>query len=216
MAAQGLTGAFYLELDYVDPTRNPPLPIAWTPEHLYIPSARSTVGQLMSGAENLMRKLDRANLGEVVINLNQMVTEVRHALESAHPGELSSNADAMLTEIRETNRRLQVLISDPAWRSLPREAAAAVNDTRKLVANEDLTKAVAQLRQTLDSTEHAVQRLDRTVAAREAELPVILDNLRQTTESLRDLTENLRRYPSSAVLGEPPRPLTLPAPARKP
>jgi hypothetical protein len=163
-----------------------------------------------------MRKLDRANLGEVVINLNQMVTEVRHALESAHPGELSSNADAMLTEIRETNRRLQVLISDPAWRSLPREAAAAVNDTRKLVANEDLTKAVAQLRQTLDSTEHAVQRLDRTVAAREAELPVILDNLRQTTESLRDLTENLRRYPSSAVLGEPPRPLNLPAPARKP
>ncbi len=32
----------YLELDYVDPDRFPTLPVTWTPEHAYIPSAPGT------------------------------------------------------------------------------------------------------------------------------------------------------------------------------
>jgi hypothetical protein len=59
-------------------------------------------------------------------------------------------------------------------------------------------------------------RIDQTVAAREAELPVILDNLRLVTDNLRDLTDELRRNPSSALLNEPPRPLARPEPRKKP
>jgi paraquat-inducible protein B len=210
MAAQGLTGTYYLELDYVDPRRNPPLPIDWQPAHLYIPSARSTVGQLVSGAESLMRKLDRANLDEVVVNLNQMVTDVRAALERAKPGTLSANADALLTELRQTNHKLNALLSDPAWRSVPRDASSALNETRKLVSNEEILKTVAQMRETLAAIERGAVRIDKTVAARDAELPVIFDNLRQATDNLRDLTEDLRRYPSEALLGSPPRQLARP------
>jgi paraquat-inducible protein B len=210
MAAQGLTGAYYLELDFVDPQRNPPLPIDWKPAHLYIPSARSTVGQLVSGAESLMRKLDRANLDEVVVNLNDMITDVRRSLERAQPGTLSANADALLTELRQTNRQLNTVLSDPAWRALPRDASSALNETRKLVSNDEILKTVAQMRETLTAIERGAARIDRTVAAREAELPAILDNLRQATDNLRDLTEDLRRYPANALLGEPPRPLVRP------
>jgi ABC-type transporter Mla subunit MlaD len=216
MAAQGLTGAFYLELDFVDPKRNPPLPIAWEPAHLYIPSARSTVGRLVSGAENLMRKLDRANLDEVVINLNDMISDVRNALERAQPGTLSAHADELLVELRQTNRQLQAVLSDPAWRAVPRDVSSTLNETRRLVSNDEIIKTVAQMRETLAAIERGAVRIDQTVAAREAELPVILDNLRLVTDNLRDLTDELRRNPSSALLNEPPRPLARPEPRKKP
>jgi paraquat-inducible protein B len=34
---QGVTGLSYLELDYADPTSNPPLAFEWNPEHVYVP-----------------------------------------------------------------------------------------------------------------------------------------------------------------------------------
>ena len=42
LAPQGITGTSYLEIDYVDPPP-PMLPIDWTPDNVYIPSAPSTV-----------------------------------------------------------------------------------------------------------------------------------------------------------------------------
>ena len=42
LAPQGITGTNYLEIDYVDPPP-PLLPIDWTPDNVYIPSAPSTV-----------------------------------------------------------------------------------------------------------------------------------------------------------------------------
>ena len=42
LAPQGITGTSYLEIDYVDPAQ-PLLPIDWTPDNVYIPSAPSTV-----------------------------------------------------------------------------------------------------------------------------------------------------------------------------
>ena len=214
-AAQGLTGAYYLELDFVDPARNPPLPIGWEPAHLYVPSARSKVGQLVSGAENLMRKLDRANLDEVVVNLNDMVTDVRNALERAQPGTLSAHADELLKEVRQTNRQLQAVLSDPAWRAVPRDLSSTLNETRKLVGNQEIVKTVAQMRATLTAIERGTARIDQTVATLEAELPSILGNLRQVTDNVRDLTEELRRNPSAALLNEPPRPLPRPEPRKK-
>jgi paraquat-inducible protein B len=216
MAAQGLTGAYYLELDFVDPQRNPPLPIDWQPAHAYIPSARSTVGQLVSGAESLMRKLDRANLDEVVVNLNDMITDVRRSLERAQPGTLSAHADALLVELRQTNRQLNAVLSDPAWRALPRDASSALNETRKLVSNDEILKTVTQMRETLTAIERDAARIEKMVAARDAQLPAIVDNLRLATDNLRDLSEDLRRYPSNALLGEPPRPLARPDTGKRP
>jgi hypothetical protein len=94
--------------------------------------------------------------------------------------------------------------------------SSTLNETRKLVSNDEILKTVAQMRETLAAIERGATRIDNTVAARETELPVILDNLRQVTENLRDLTEELRRNPSAALLNEPPRPLARPEPRKKP
>ena len=40
-----------------------------------------------------------------------------------------------------------------------------------------------------------------------AVLATTIDNLRQISDNLRDLTEDAKRYPSGVIFGAPPRPL---------
>ena len=53
LTPQGITGTSFLELDYVDPPP-PMLPIAWTPNNVYIPSTPSTVSQLVNAAADII------------------------------------------------------------------------------------------------------------------------------------------------------------------
>jgi hypothetical protein len=52
-------------------------------------------------------------------------------------------------------------------------------------------------------------RLDALTAGSDADVAAALNNLRRTTEHLRDLAENAKRYPGS-IFSEPPRPVMLP------
>jgi len=215
MAAQGLTGAYYLELDYVDPARNHPLPIQWQPDDLYIPSTRSTVGQIVSGAESLVRKLERANLDEVMLNLNALMLTLNTTLKALQTDRLGDNTVQLLSELRDTNRSLQGILANPAWREIPTVASTTLKSARRILENEQLPQTIDRLSQTLQTFDRAAGRLDRALVGPERELPLILDNLRQTTENLRDLTESLRRSPRSVLFADPPAPLQRPTPARK-
>lgn len=215
MAAQGLTGAYYLELDYVDPERNRPLPIDWQPDNLYIPSTRSTVGQIVSGAESLVRKLERANLDEVMLNLNALMVTLNGTLKALQTERLGDNTVQLLGEVRDTNRALQGILANPAWRELPREASSTLASARRMLENEQLPQTIERLGETLQTFDRAAGRLDRALVGPERDLPLILDNLRQTTENLRDLTESLRRSPRSVLFADPPAPLERPTGPRR-
>ncbi len=215
IAAQGLTGAYYLELDYVDPARNTPLPIEWTPDNLYIPSTRSTVGQIVSGAESLVRKLERANLDEVMLNLNALLLTLDGTLKALQTDRLGDSTVNLLGELGDTNRALQQILANPAWRQLPADASATLASARRLLESERLPQTIDRLTQTLKTFDRAAQRLDRALLGPERDLPLILDNLRQTTENLRDLTESLRRSPRAVLFADPPAPLERPTGPRQ-
>jgi ABC-type transporter Mla subunit MlaD len=50
-------------------------------------------------------------------------------------------------------------------------------------------------------------RLERILGGGEVDLALTVENLRQITDNLRDLTEDTKRYPAHVLFGEPPRPL---------
>ena len=62
LAPQGITGTNYLEIDYVDAANNPPLPIDWAPDNIYIPSAPSTVLQLVNAASEIVDRLHKLDV----------------------------------------------------------------------------------------------------------------------------------------------------------
>jgi paraquat-inducible protein B len=223
LAPQGITGTSYLEVDYVDPANNQPVPIDWTPENIYIPSAPSTVGQLVNSASEVMERLHKLDVEGVVNNLNKLLTtandrvaaldtkslqqrtertlaKLESTLNEIAAKKLSDETLALLAELRQSNRDLQATLSSPSFKKLPETADAALQKVRDLVGDPRIGSSIAHMERTLS-------RLDRIFGGGEADLTTTIENLRRISDNLRDLTEDAKRYPSNVIFGAPPRPL---------
>jgi paraquat-inducible protein B len=219
LAPQGITGTSYLEMDYIDPPP-PVLPISWTPNNVYIPSAPSTVLAFVNAAQEILNRLQSidiegtvGNVNKLLINLNDKVTgidaqgliertnktlaKVDQTLDAAQVKKVSDEATALLAELRASNAELAKTLSNPAWQKIPVETSAAMARVRELVSDPKLVKTIAGL-------ERITGRLDRLLGGAEPDLAATFDNLRQITENLRDLTEDTKRYPANVIFGGPP------------
>lgn len=224
MVSQGVTGINYIEMDYLDPRSNPVLPLGWTPENFYVPSARSTVTQIVDAAEDAIRKWQRLDVEKSLANIDGLTTSLTRKIEAVDTAGLSTNAnqtlnglsevpyaaigqDALLLirELRDTNKSLRTLLDHPAWKSVPVDAAAAASGARQLVENPAIPAALARLDQT-------TQRLDRLVANHEAELGETLANLRDASANLVKVTEAIKRQPSTLLFSPSPKALDRRAP----
>jgi paraquat-inducible protein B len=226
LAPQGITGTSYLEIDYVDPAANPVMSIDWTPQNIYIPSAPSTVTTFVNAASEILARLQKLDVEGTVEKFNTlMVTtndrigaldtkaigsqtertlaRIESTLKSIDAKRLSDEGTALLAELRESNAELRKTLANPALRQIPEDARAAVLEIRKLVADPRLASSVARLERTLT-------RLDRLTGGTETNLAATLENLRDISADLRELTENAKRYPSNLLFGEPPSPLERP------
>jgi len=223
VAPQGITGVNYLELDFVDPLTNPPLPIDWQPQNPYIPSARAKLVQFTNQIETVLRALEEVNFKKLARDINSLVLTATHKLDKLPVEKIGTEASTLLSELRETNRklaelvggeetkaaiaeiraagaRLRQVLANPALETLPDDVVSAANRVRALADSERLHRAIANL----DST---LARLDQALAGSEHDIAATLVNLRQTSENLRELTEAARRYPAGTLFGAPPPPI---------
>jgi paraquat-inducible protein B len=210
---QGVTGLGYLELDYSDPKTNPPLAFDWEPEHVYVPSARGAVNRIVTGAEDLMRRLGSVDVEGFVTNINALAITLERKASELEVERISRETTGLIADLRQVTQRLQKILASSAWDEAPREltgasrelssagreAALAAARIRQIAESEEFRKSLAQLQQTL-------ARIDRLVAGRENDVAATLTNLRQITDNLRELSENAKRYPSGVIFGEPPKP----------
>ncbi len=220
LASQGLTGTNYLEMDYVDPAANPLLPISWTPEHFYIPSARSTVTQIVDAAEQTLNKVQHLDLEATVSNLNKLLASLDRAVEAIDASGISNRAErtlgqveaipfaqigqdtrALMAELRDTNRTLQQAIASPVWTGIAQDLKATAAQARKLAEDPALPSLI-------ERADQVTRRIDRLLATRDSELGDAIDNLSQVSENLRQLTEMLKRNPSAVLFSTPPAPLS--------
>jgi len=223
LAPQGITGTSYLEIDYVDPSANPVLSIDWTPENIYIPSAPSTVTTFVNAASEILARLQKLDVEGTVENFNRlMVTtndrvgaldtkaigaqtertlaRIESTLKSIDTKRLSDEGTALLVELRSSNAELRKTLANPALQKIPEDTHAAVLEMKKLVSDPRLAASIVRLERTL-------ARLDRLTGGSEGNLASTLENLRDISADLRELTENAKRYPSNLLFGAPPSPL---------
>jgi len=215
LASQGLTGTNYLEMDYVDPAANIPLPISWTPEHFYVPSARSAVTQIVDAAEQTLSKVQHLDLETTVLNLNKLLASLDRTVEAIDaPGisnraqstlrqveaipfaQIGQDARLLVSELRDTNRALQQTVGSPAWTSISRDLQATAAQARKLAENPALPAL-------LERVDQVTRRIDRLLASRDSELGTTVDNLLEISENLRQVSELLKRDPSAVLFSKP-------------
>lgn len=78
LALQGLTGNTYLELNFENPQINPPLPITWTPAHVYIPSSASTLTRYTDNIGYLLDELKKVDLEKTINDFNVLINNTNN------------------------------------------------------------------------------------------------------------------------------------------
>jgi phospholipid/cholesterol/gamma-HCH transport system substrate-binding protein len=229
LASQGVTGAAYIEADYQDPARNPPLEIDWQPYYPYVPSSRSRITQLSESVEKILRSVENIDVGRLVDGLEKSLLTITKVAEGANFDKLGGQANAFLTEVRDTNRQLKELIGSSDIKSAFKDSAAAASGARQIIeraqgpvnqmltdlpraaeslermvkrldaVSADLPDTSAQLRQTL-------QRMNRLIATQQQGIAATVENLQAISNDIKELTESSRKYPSQVLFGAPPPP----------
>lgn len=211
LAAQGITGLAYLELDFVDPARFPPWTPPWGPQFGVIPSMPSTISQFQDAAQALAAKLQGVDIEAVAQSLQvlldtaqaqlmggelqQTLAEAATLMRTLREGTQAADIAGLAGEVRDAVAALRGLAGGPQTRDL-------VNATTR--SAERLAEATARLPGLLAALEVAVRRANHGTADAQAELLPTLRDARAAAASLRDVSENLRRYPAGTLLGGPP------------
>lgn len=225
IAAQGITGVNYLELDFVNPERYPPMDVPWGPEYPYVPAIPSTVAQVTSVAEDLLQRLKDADLPELVANLGRLIEDVRGELNGGDVQRVLVDAAALLQTLRRSTEgadlpqlaaELRALATE--FRGAAAEARSAMTEAQGLFAGREtkqtlanVAAASAELRAAMQKLPGSLTQIEQTLrTARgtttdlQAELVPLLRDLRATVSNLRETTEALRRSPSQTIFGAPP------------
>jgi phospholipid/cholesterol/gamma-HCH transport system substrate-binding protein len=227
LAAQGLTGTAYLEADYLDPSRNPPLTIDWEPAYPYVPSAQSRITQLAEAVDRILRNIEQVNVQRLTDGIEKSMAAMTKVAEGANLQKIGEQAITLLAEARDTNRQLQSLIGGAELKATIADASMAAGTARKILESaekplnqllvdlpkasdsinrlavrldsvtKDLPETSAQLRQTLG-------RLDRLITSQQQDIQTTMENLRAISENMKEVTDNSIRYPSQILFGAPP------------
>ena len=195
----GISGQSYVEFDILDPADNPPPPIAFKPDELYIPSAPSTLGQVLDAASEVASDLQKADLRKVIGHIDDLATQATAAVAEVKRT-VAANRDNLtrtMAELPETAARL---------RATAARADAILNDPR-------VDKAIAGFSNAADAAPPAVADVRRLaheaqqlIAGEADDIRSIINDLRRVASDASALTDDARANPSRLLFGKPPPP----------
>jgi phospholipid/cholesterol/gamma-HCH transport system substrate-binding protein len=229
LAPQGLTGQAYLEADYLDPRRNPPLEIDWRPRYPYVPSAQSRITQFSEAAERIMRNLEQVDIQRLTGTMENALKTIDKLASGANLDKVTTQAVTLLTEVRDTNRQLKDIVGGADLQNAVKDAAATAGTARQILerADKPLNQLMADLPKAAESINRLVQRLDevsstlpdtntqfrqtvqqlnRLVSSQQRDVERTVENLRSMSDSMKEVIDNSKKYPSQILFGAPPPP----------
>jgi len=182
--SQGITGVAFLNMVNLDPKRFPPLKIDWEPESLYIPSAPGVITQIEEAIENLTGTLETIDIKGITDKVNQILVSTDKAIEDAQIPVIAQDIRELLAALEYNTKSLNSILE-----------------------SQEVKQTLKNLSQTLENVNTASGRFNRFTSDKQQELDRILEDIRVTSENLRELTDTAKRYPSWFLFGNPPPPL---------
>jgi paraquat-inducible protein B len=107
LASQGITGVAFIEADFFDPEKHPPMAVAWRPRGMYVPSAPSTLKAISTAAERIFERLENTDVESVVQNLDSLLVTLNDKVEVLDMKRVEREMLQLLAEVRGTNTRVQ-------------------------------------------------------------------------------------------------------------
>lgn len=196
---QGLGGGNYIGLDFGTPGTPPPPPKVHVTSAaaLYIPSAPSTMNQVMSAAQQLASDLRKANLPGVVEHIDKLVTSTSGTVD--HVNQMiegnQSQVKATLADLPTITGQLKSTVA---------RADQILSDKRLDRTLSNVANASAGAGQTMDDVRRTSEGLRMLIQTRQDDIQRIIADLRRTADNLAAMSTDARDNPSRLLLGGPP------------
>jgi ABC-type transporter Mla subunit MlaD len=209
-----LTGQSYLQADYYDPEKFPPLEISWQPEHVYIPSIPSDLTTLREILNKLQKidvkkvldSLDKAindlNIGEVSQQAIGLLSEAQLKVRALDTETLSTSANHFLASVDQTVVDANVPELSQQLQNFITEIRQTNKDLQKLLASP--TETQSNIPEMIARINSALSRIDKLIANERPELEIILANFREISDNIKELTSCLKGHPSELLFSQPP------------
>lgn len=235
VAALGLTGLSFLELDYFKPAQTvKPPPVFWQPKNPYIPSTPSTMLTFKNSMDEVLYKLSQINIPALGDELLATLNLLQSKMVNVDVAGLTSEATCLISELRTTNRSIQELVSSPGLKRLPDDMAATAGSARRIASTVEAqleplvasirsvsdrsavladrltgitTNAGGRVEQTVATLNQTAQTLNRTAASQQNSLADLIQHLRSASAGLDQIIAELRANPSALLFSRPPEPL---------
>jgi len=177
------------------------MPVPWTPEHYYIPSAPSQFDHVFAALENTLARTEDLDLAELLNRTEKLIAMADRLVENINQidfNHLGTNAASLMVELRETNHGLQDTLAD---------ARRTLADAQGAIKGSDLPALSRDTRATEARLSSAAIELRRVLASIDTgELNTSLANARAATEELTQLLHSLEERPSSILFSKAPKP----------
>ncbi|MBN1867289.1 MCE family protein [Candidatus Sumerlaeota bacterium] len=198
LALQGITGTVYLEVDYVDPERNPPLDIEWEPTTVYIPSVPSLTAQVGDMAISFLNEWEKANIPETLDSVRVFLEDADRAVKSFDLGQTREKTEQLIEELRQTNREVGQILGSAEFATAKGDAFAALSHARQLMeeSSTNMEKILEDLRRGAEDFRQASSGVDRFLSGTGEGAPP-LERLSRTAANLEsasaDMPETIAR-----------------------
>jgi len=236
LAAAGVTGLSFLELDYfrADQTPEVLMPVYWKPLRPYIPSSPSTMFTFKKAMDTVFVKLSEIDIPALGNKMIATLALVQDTLKQADVATLSKEATSLLAELRETNQGIKRLVTSPELSTLPTDVAATAGSAHRIAASfesqlphlvqsiqsvsdranslADTLSGIAthssnQVEQTVLALNQTAQTMNRATQSHQEELAELIQNLRSASSGLDAIISDLRANPAALLFSTPPSPL---------
>ncbi len=204
LGLQGLTGAAYIEADYLKKEKISDLAITWKPENPYIPSTTSTIRRLTDSISKIVEGVEAINIQGLANDLATLLKTLDTKINNMETEELLGSALQLVQSasriVNNAEKPLSGFIRD--LETTGKDVRIAADNTKKLIKNLD--RALTGVSPAVNQFSEACRQVNETVYFRKHDIEIMLDHLKKMSANLEELSEDLKIYPGSLLYSSPP------------
>ena len=189
-----LVGNVFLEMNFVNPEKNPILSIDWKPNDPYIPSARSALSRFTNNIDKIFSELGSIEYQKMMKDIDHMVNSTTTLIDDMNTHHFSLQLTESLQHIGNLANSLQKVIDG-------NEGKAFVKSMQQ--NSMLLQQSLNRFNQSMSTLNQLLSRTDEITQNQQQSLIATLNNLQQISQNLTAATQTMNNNPSSLLFGQP-------------
>ena len=212
---EGITGNLYEEISYFDPRKCPVPAYSLPASHpFYIPSAPSVfVANIMVTINESLQNISKINFEKISTELVESLAAVNKILNGPELSHILSEVESISKNINDISRSINDTLTKERITKVVDDLDTTMVHIQKLAENFQKTIDEAKIPELSSDARTLMRTSDdsiRAVASLRGQIEAAIENLNDTFDAIKILTQSIEKDPASLIRGKQEEPVVLP------